>query len=174
MRSNLYGKPQSLRGDKTSHGGVVVSGSTTNTWHGIPVVRKGDKVYCPRCKPHFFEVAEGLANCTDTNAALPMATEGHPTTCGAVLIAEQASSSQIAAALSLLNGTGFDQQIKFRTPEGRLLADLFYVITLSDDQKIHGKTDANGQSDRLFTVGKTDIVSVVFNLDADLEEYGDE
>ena len=90
-RFNIYGKSQVLMGDKTSHGGVVISGSATNSWHGIPVARKTDRVYCPKCKPHFFVIAEGLESCRDTDAALPMAIEGHLTTCGAMLIAEAAN-----------------------------------------------------------------------------------
>jgi len=93
MRANLFGKSQILVGDKTSHGGVVISGSATNSCNGIPVARKGDKVTCPKCAPHLFEIAEGLDNCRDSDANLPLAVEGHKTTCGAVLIAESAPAS---------------------------------------------------------------------------------
>ncbi|HUD33118.1 MAG TPA: PAAR domain-containing protein [Variovorax sp.] len=72
-RSNLFGRSQIVIWDTTSHGGVVISASRTNTWHGKGVVRKGDAVYCPKCPPHFFEVSEGLEHCTDTNARLPLA-----------------------------------------------------------------------------------------------------
>lgn len=34
-------------GDRTSHGGVVVSGDITCTIDGQPVARVGDKVFCP-------------------------------------------------------------------------------------------------------------------------------
>lgn len=64
-RLNLFGRSQILLGDMTSHGGVVVSGSPTNTWHGVAVARMKDVVWCPRCPPHLFEIAEGLANFTD-------------------------------------------------------------------------------------------------------------
>ena len=98
-RATLFGKPQIIQGDKTSHGGVVISGSATNTWHGIPIARKTDKVYCPKCKPHYFEISEGLINCTDSAAALPMATEGHLTSCGALLIAEAANPEVVRHAM---------------------------------------------------------------------------
>ncbi len=88
-RLNLFGKSQILVGDRTSHGGVVISGSPTNTWHGVSFARMRDAVWCPRCAPHIFEIAEGLVNSTDSG--LPMATEGHRVTCGAVLIAENSS-----------------------------------------------------------------------------------
>lgn len=37
-------------GDRTSHGGTVVSGDMTYTIDGQPIARIGDKVFCPRCK----------------------------------------------------------------------------------------------------------------------------
>jgi uncharacterized Zn-binding protein involved in type VI secretion len=96
-RSNLFGRAQIILGDKTSHGGVVISASATTKWHGVPVVRKTDRVYCPKCKPHFFEIVEGLENCKDRG--LQMATEGHLTTCGAVLIAETAGDEIVRHAM---------------------------------------------------------------------------
>lgn len=101
-----------------------------------------------------------------------MATEGHSTTCGAVLIARQASPEQIAAAPKMLDGSGFDERVRFQTPEGRSLANRAYVLTLADGQKINGRTNEDGLSDRIFTVGKTSIVEVTFDLDADARERG--
>jgi uncharacterized Zn-binding protein involved in type VI secretion len=101
MRTNIFGKSQIIRGDKTSHGGVVISGSPTSDWHGIPIARKGDRVYCPICPPHNFVIAEGLEQCSDHG--LPWALEGHKTTCGAVLIAQTAPMGA-DAALALSKG----------------------------------------------------------------------
>jgi uncharacterized Zn-binding protein involved in type VI secretion len=88
MRASLHGKLQILVGDTTTHGGKVISGSPSSTWGAanIPIARKGDKVTCPQCSPHLFEIAEGLEGCDDLGQ--PMAVEGHKTTCGAVLIAQ--------------------------------------------------------------------------------------
>jgi uncharacterized Zn-binding protein involved in type VI secretion len=85
----LYGRLRIRVGDTTTHGGVVVSGSPTLKEDGIPIARKGDKVTCPRCEPHMFVIAEGLANCLDRG--IPVAVEGHVTTCGAKLIASSCS-----------------------------------------------------------------------------------
>lgn len=173
-RSNLYGKSQIILGDKTSHGGVVISGSATNSWYGVPISRKGDRVFCPKCKPHIFEIAEGLENCTDTDSALPMATEGHKTTCGAILIAESAGESALKRALNQNRPYPFDEQIRFETPEGKVLGNIDYVITLSNGEELHGRTDQNGLSDRLKTEEKTDIVKVVFDLDGHIGDHGHE
>ncbi len=56
--------------------------------HGNPIARKGDRITCPLCAPHIFEIAEGLAGYGDFGQ--PMAIEGHKTTCGTLLIARPA------------------------------------------------------------------------------------
>lgn len=150
-RFNLYGKSQIIMGDATSHGGVVVSGSPTNSWHGTPIVRKGDKVYCPKCRPHFFEVAEGLMNCTDTNARLPMATEGHLTTCGAVLIAESAPQSLLQRALCFINRTGFDDRYVLRDSIGRPMSNAYYGVRKSEGDIEYGITDDAGHTHIVLT-----------------------
>jgi uncharacterized Zn-binding protein involved in type VI secretion len=66
----------------------VISGSPSSTWSAaeIPIARKGDRVTCPLCAPHLFEIAEGLDSCDDFDQ--PMAVEGQKTTCNAILIAQ--------------------------------------------------------------------------------------
>ncbi|MBZ5790293.1 PAAR domain-containing protein [Burkholderia contaminans] len=88
MRATVGGKAQIVVGDTTSHGGRVISGSASSTWgrERISIARKGDKITCPICAPHVFEIAEGCANSLDFGA--PVALEGHTTTCGAVLLAQ--------------------------------------------------------------------------------------
>ncbi|MDR3159642.1 MAG: PAAR domain-containing protein, partial [Zoogloeaceae bacterium] len=88
------GKRQILVGDATTHGGVVVTGSPFFDEDGIPVARKGDTVTCPLCEPHVFVIAEGMENCLDHG--LPIAVEGHKTTCGAKLIASGSDSVSYA------------------------------------------------------------------------------
>lgn len=87
-RATVGGKAQIVVGDTTSHGGEVISGSPSSTWSAAknPIARKGDKVTCPRCKPHMFEITGGCEESLDFG--VPVALEGHKTTCGAVLIAE--------------------------------------------------------------------------------------
>lgn len=87
QRASVQGKAQIVVGDTTSHGGKVISGSPSSTWSAanVPIARKGDKVTCPKCEPHMFEIAEGCDESLDFGA--PVALEGHKTTCGAVLIA---------------------------------------------------------------------------------------
>lgn len=75
-------------GDKTSHGGVVLSGSPRITQNGRAAARKGDRVSCPQCGENL--IVEGNASICD--ASRPMAFHGHKTACGATLIASSNST----------------------------------------------------------------------------------
>lgn len=77
-------------GDPTSHGGKVVSVSATHfKVDDIPVARVGDVCTCP---------INGHDNCTIAEGdpghlidGIPVAYEGHKTTCGATLTATTAT-----------------------------------------------------------------------------------
>jgi uncharacterized Zn-binding protein involved in type VI secretion len=78
-------------GDKTSHGGTVISASGFTSTGGIKVARVGDMTTCPR---------KGHGNCPivsgDSTVIVdgqPIAREGDSTACGATLIASQAFTS---------------------------------------------------------------------------------
>jgi uncharacterized Zn-binding protein involved in type VI secretion len=77
-------------GDATSHGGVVLTGSTRVTLNGRGAARKADKVSCPRCGDN--EIAEGNEKMLDGH--LPLAFHGNRTRCGAILL----SSSQVVGS----------------------------------------------------------------------------
>jgi uncharacterized Zn-binding protein involved in type VI secretion len=80
-----------LVGDPTSHGGQVLGSSAPRyTLHGIAVALMGDRCSCP---------LRGHTNCTiaqgdpqHTFNGVPVAYEGHLTTCGAHL---QSSGAQM-------------------------------------------------------------------------------
>ena len=79
--------PQIIRlGDPTSHGGKVVSVSATHiTVGGIAVARVGDVCSCPRKGHDGCTIVEGDPQ--HTIDGVPVAYEGHNTSCGASLIA---------------------------------------------------------------------------------------
>lgn len=79
-------KPFIVLGDRTDHGGTVVSASPTFTSHGKQIARLGDQVTCPRCRGSHV-IAEGDASMLIDGQ--PAAYEGCKTTCGARLIAGQ-------------------------------------------------------------------------------------
>jgi uncharacterized Zn-binding protein involved in type VI secretion len=73
-------------GDPTDHGGqVIASGAQHVTVDGIAVALMGDACSCPKHGPSPCTIAEGDPD--HTINGVPVAYEGHKTTCGAVLIA---------------------------------------------------------------------------------------
>ncbi|CUI97646.1 PAAR domain-containing protein [Achromobacter xylosoxidans] len=73
------------KGDRTSHGGVVVTGDESVQIFGQPMARVGDRVTCPKCAGQ-HTIVEGVQSVSsDRRTAL----EGMKTSCGATLIASQ-------------------------------------------------------------------------------------
>jgi uncharacterized Zn-binding protein involved in type VI secretion len=71
-------------GDPTSHGGTVVSATSRYVIMGIEVARLGDSCTCPVPGHGGCVIAEGDQNWTIDG--IPVALEGHKTSCGAALI----------------------------------------------------------------------------------------
>ena len=76
-------------GDKTDHGGTVISGSPNHDIRGRAIARLGDKVACPMPypggKPHGVNKII-TAHDTLTVNGVPVAVEGCTTECGCKLI----------------------------------------------------------------------------------------
>ncbi|MCA1857835.1 PAAR domain-containing protein [Massilia oculi] len=69
--------------DATSHGGKVLSVAATHfTVGGVAVARVGDRISCPVHGPG--SIVEGEAR--HTVDGVPVAYEGHKTSCGAMLL----------------------------------------------------------------------------------------
>lgn len=81
-------KPFIVLGDKTDHGGVVITASVETDIDGKKVARVGDKVSCPKCKGVFPIVSGDSTIIIDGQ---PVARHGDKTACGATLIAGQQS-----------------------------------------------------------------------------------
>lgn len=99
-------KPIVRMGDRTSHGGTVISGNMAWLIYAKAVARVGDLTVCPKCKGT-FAIIEGADNLIGFGQAV--ARHGDKTACGAILIATQASawwgnrSSHAEPASSVLN-----------------------------------------------------------------------
>ncbi len=76
-------------GDKTDHGGTVISGSPVTDAAGKPIARVGDKVTCPR-RGHGGTTVIVSGDPTCVIDGQPAARHGDRTACGAILIASQA------------------------------------------------------------------------------------
>jgi uncharacterized Zn-binding protein involved in type VI secretion len=79
-------KPIIVLGDKTDHGGVVITGAPGSDVDGKPIARVTDQVACPQCKG-VFPIASGDA--TLIVDGQPVARHGDKTACGASLISGQ-------------------------------------------------------------------------------------
>ncbi len=84
------GQPFITKGDKTDHGGTVISCAPTSDVNHKGMARVGDMVACPRCKG-VFSIAQGDNSMIVDEAAV--AYHGCKTTCGAMLIAGQATAT---------------------------------------------------------------------------------
>lgn len=72
-------------GDSTSHGGKVISASTTHLIDGIGIARVGDQVACPVPGHGINPIVEGAP--TYVIGGRMVALQGHHSACGCTLIA---------------------------------------------------------------------------------------
>lgn len=78
--------------DPTSHGGMVMQAAPNSTVLGIAVARKGDRCFCPLKGHESCVIAEGDPKVLVDG--IPVAFEGHLTSCGAQLISTVANSGR--------------------------------------------------------------------------------
>jgi uncharacterized Zn-binding protein involved in type VI secretion len=71
------------KGDKTDHGGQVISASSGTIVMGLEAALSGDMTLCPRCKAQFPIKADGAGA---KHAGTAYAYENDVTACGAKLI----------------------------------------------------------------------------------------
>lgn len=146
-------------GDRTTHGGTVVSADPTYNIDGKNAARVGDKVVCPRCKGT-FPIVTGAP---DVWSGQNIARQDDITACGAKLIASQSTatiddgsevSASVAAAptpLSQIVGSthGDDEAyaIRFQAldPEtGAPAPKCVYILTRENGTQHGGLTDREG------------------------------
>ncbi len=84
-------KPLIVMGDKTSHGGTVISADLTFDINGKHVARVGDMTVCPRCKG-LFAIASGPSDLVD-GSGNGYARHMDSTACGAKLISSQITTT---------------------------------------------------------------------------------
>lgn len=147
QRPTLSGIAQCFVGDKTTHGGVAVTGTDSVTWYGLAALKVGDEVVCPIHGKN--KIVEG--NPKHPWHGIPMSYEGHKTECGSALIAEAASTVQLAAVLALSNGSAYDEQFQIKDVDGNPLGNVDYTIKAADGRVVHGSTDGSGFTARYFS-----------------------
>lgn len=168
-------RPVIVVGDRTDHGGVVISGSPFTDIDGKAIARIGDKVTCPK-KGHGSVTQIVTGDLTVMIDGQPVARHGDKTACGATLL-----SSQMLTYLDNSGGTptstdsigntekGVAQNLaetSNKTPEayndvfqlvdektGKPLANFEYAIQRADGKVEYGITDSAGHTRK---VGDTD------------------
>lgn len=89
MSFAISGKEVIVLGDGTSHGGKVITASSTVTHKGKPIARVGDSVSCPKCGGT-HTIIEGAPSSFDTSL---IARHGDAVSCGARLISKNGEIS---------------------------------------------------------------------------------
>lgn len=84
-------KPLIVIGDKTSHGGTVISADLTFDINGKYVARVGDMTVCPKCKGT-FPITSGPGDLVDASGN-GYARHMDSTACGAKLISSQMTTT---------------------------------------------------------------------------------
>jgi len=157
-------------GDRTSHGGLVVSGDITFTIDGQPVARVGDKVYCPRCKQMTTIATSRFPTTFDLGQM--MAYDQDSTSCGALLYSrhnnhagwddggpEDGIESVPASALAASPGDESDprEPLRFREhfvlhdEDGNTVANVPYSVTTGEGNTFNGETDSEGRTSVIWT-----------------------
>jgi uncharacterized Zn-binding protein involved in type VI secretion len=168
-------------GDKTTHGGTVMSGDITFIVDNKPVARVGDLVMCPQCKGTFPIVSGAMT----IFSVKPVALKDDLTACGAKLIPTQflsgwdgasdgyapsrssyssnsnaatkaasaATSSRATASDNKQSDKAFDIHFHIKDEtSGRSLSNIPYKITLADGKSITGKTDSAGLTAKIAAI----------------------
>lgn len=170
----LEGKPVIRLGDRTTHGGVVVSASPNTSAHGKEVARMGDSVVCPIPGHGSCVIVEG--DPTVTVDGSPIALQGHLTSCGASLISslsrvavsrggdssplhpgsQHSVSTRTAQRTTLQQESTvesdktFDLHFKIVSDKtGEPMANVGYQISLEDGTRVSGRTDENGLTEKI-------------------------
>jgi uncharacterized Zn-binding protein involved in type VI secretion len=96
-------KPFIVLGDKTSHGGTVISADVTCDINGKYMARVNDTTVCPKCKGT-FAITTGASDMTD-GVGNAYAHHGDSTACGAKLLSAQVTTYWDAEASTGSSGS---------------------------------------------------------------------
>ena len=162
-----------VMGDRTSHGGTVVSGDMSFTIDGQPVARVGDQVYCPRCKMPTVIVTSRFPFVTAF--AQYAAYDQDATSCGAILQSrhnghagweiEGEENDRLGVRVPVSEGKAIDElgEYSSRKPlrfqehfilhdeAGQLIPHVPYSARTGEGRVFEGVTDAEGRTAIIWT-----------------------
>lgn len=175
-------QPLIVIGDKTSHGGTVITCSPFSYIHGKGWARVGDMVSCPRCRG-VFPIAEGDRSLVDDGKAVAYA--GCKTACGATLIASQMFSftePMSGATPSTANDTlmqGFGHvgdglasayEEEPAAAEGAQFRGRFQLVDATTGEPVRGQTVRVRSTGGQYLTGRTDVNGFTTWVERDARE----
>lgn len=146
----IHGKHVVVLGDKTTHGGEVITASETVTYLGKSVARIGDKVSCPKCSG-VHTIVEGFPSAFDHGK--PFAVHDCLTSCGARLIAESGGNNA-GGDENNASGIGsgdFSEQFHLINEAGEPANGVKYRINTQSGFIHEGETGIDGKTVRVYT-----------------------
>jgi uncharacterized Zn-binding protein involved in type VI secretion len=153
-------------GCKTSHGGYVLPISRPFKVGEHSVALVGDMTHCPKCRGD-FPIAEGDPNRNWHDK--PMAFHGHKTACGAILISELAPPPLVELVQAIRNGIAHDEQFLLKGEDGQPIPEMPYKATVNGVVIAQGVTDADGKTQRIFTLDPQGVT-----VEPDLDTFSEE
>ncbi len=160
-------QPFIVQGDKTSHGGTVLTGTPFSDCDGKPIARMGDLVACPKCKGVFPITQGDRSNIID---GAPVAYHGGTVACGATLISSQirtltepSSEAATGADSAATEGFGAVSEDMAAAYEDRPLGGnaprfqgRFRLVNIEDEQPISGQPVRIRSTQGQYLTGTTD------------------
>jgi uncharacterized Zn-binding protein involved in type VI secretion len=149
-------------GDKTTTGGVVITGLSTITWHDHICSFDGDKIQCPACKSIGTIKIAGTRISHTGSHDKEMALDGDLCICKCKppprLIASQSiyMTEGVPTAFNLKSWS-YDERFILKDTDDVVLVNMPYTIKLENSKLIHGETDEYGQTSRYFTENPSEI-----------------
>lgn len=135
-----------------------MTGFKQSTWNGgIAQARLGDTVFCPRCQPHQQSISQASGMRV---FGIQSALEGDMTSCGAILLAERATSEEHMAAAACMAGEGFDDRFLLFDCDGSPMAYTFYALQRPNGEMEHGRTDGAGYTHLHLSGAQAEDVSI--------------
>jgi uncharacterized Zn-binding protein involved in type VI secretion len=140
-------------GDRTSHGGVVLTGESKFQVRGQPAAHVGSQVWCPRCKRMTLINSSKFPTMTAHGKTLTF--DQDTTDCGAVLYSRNnnlsgAGEREANEPLPSHAEQALDFQEHFTVQDpttGQALASIYYKITTGEGTVFEGYTDPQGRTD---------------------------
>ena len=164
-------RPIIVVGDRTDHGGVVITGSPFTDINGKAIARIGDKVTCPQ-KGHGSVTTIVTGDLTAPIDGSPLARHGDKTACGATLLSSQIltycdtessqggarksganASNTSAKAQALAEGQGLphNEMITVVDENGEPVPNFHYAAHVEGKLITSGITNAQGETIRVRT-----------------------